>query len=298
MTEVQRKNAGAQAKAEADRAIRRTTGHEWDGITEFNTPTPTWWLYVFYATILFSVVYWVLYPAWPFVNSYTRGILGYNSHALLERQMADLATARKAWTDRIAKAPLDQIARDGELLQYAEQGGAALFAQNCASCHGANGQGARGFPNLADDSWLWGGTLDAIHVTLEHGIRSGDPNARDSQMPRFGADQILKADQIDDVAEFVLGLSGQQADPAAAARGKVVFADNCAACHGDQGQGMVELGAPALNDAIWLYGGTKADIVAQVANPHQGVMPAWSQRLDDVSLKLLAVYVHSLGGGQ
>ena len=282
---------------------QETTGHEWDGLKELNTPLPKWWLYVMYASIAFAVVWWVLYPSWPWVNSYFPGILGYHQRLALDERMAEVATARGAITKRLADASLAQIAGDQELSAIAFAGGQAAFNDNCAPCHGLGGAGQGNYPSLADDSWLWGGTLDQIQQTIRFGIRSGHPDARFNEMPAFGADQLLDRGQIDDVATYVLSLSGhapaQSQDEAAAIKsGAVLFADQCAACHGENGKGSEDLGAPDLTDDIWLYGGTKADVVRQIYRPRQGVMPAWEGRLDPVTIKSLAIYVHSLGGGQ
>lgn len=276
-----------------------TTGHEWDGIQELNNPLPKWWLYVFYVTVAFSVVYWVLYPAIPLGKTYTAGILGYSQR---ETVVSDLAKARDAqgvFRSKIEKSSFDQILADQDLLAFATAGGRSAFADNCAACHAAGGAGAKGYPTLADDDWLWGGKADDIHTTLLHGIRStNDENTRISEMPKFGADQLLTRPQIDDTAEYVLSLSGRETDKAAAGRGAAVFAENCASCHGEKGEGMREVGAPRLNDNIWLYGGDKKTVVETITYARAGVMPAWSSRLDPVTIKQLAVYVHSLGGGE
>jgi cytochrome c oxidase cbb3-type subunit 3 len=277
---------------------RETTGHEWDGIKELNTPLPKWWVYVFIATVVWSFGYWVVYPAWPGIAGYTRGLIGYSSRAEFDDTMSVAADARRVWTDRIAASSVEEIAADPELLAYSVAGGRTLFAENCAPCHGAGGQGAPGYPNLADDSWMWGGDLGAIEQTVRYGVRSGHEQARVSEMPRFGTDGLLDRSQISDVADYVLSLSGTAADAAAVQRGATVYAENCASCHGEAGAGNRELGAPALNDAIWLYGADKAGVVQQITAPRHGVMPTWSGRLDDVSIKLLSVYVHSLGGGE
>lgn len=276
-----------------------TTGHEWDGIKELDTPMPRWWVLVFYATILFSIGYTIAYPAWPSLSGYTKGILGYNSRAEYAKEARAAAAAQKQYVDRIAASTTEEIQGDPQLLEFAMAGGKAVFAENCAQCHGAGGQGQRNYPILADDNWLWGGRLTDIETTIRHGIRSpNDADTRQSDMPRFGADGLLKPDQIADVADYVLSLSGSPADSDAAKRGASVFAQNCVACHGDKGQGNPEVGAPMLSDQIWQFGGTKADIVAQVTKPHQAVMPAWQGRLSDVQIKMLTTYVHNLGGGQ
>lgn len=276
-----------------------TTGHEWDGIKELDTPMPRWWVLVFYATIIFAIGYTIAYPAWPSLSGYTKGLLHYNSHAEYFKEAKVAAAAQKQYVDRIAASTTEQIQGDPQLLEFAMAGGKAVFAENCAQCHGAGGQGQRNYPVLADDNWLWGGKLADIEKTVRHGIRSpNDADTRQSDMPRFGADALLKPDQISDVADYVLSLSGRQHDADAAKRGEAVFAQNCVACHGDKGQGNPEVGAPTLNDQIWQFGGTKADIVAQVTKPHQGVMPAWQGRLSDVQIKMVTTYVHNLGGGQ
>jgi cytochrome c oxidase cbb3-type subunit 3 len=273
-----------------------TTGHEWDGIKELDTPLPKWWVYVFYATIVWSLVYYVLYPAIPGITGFTHGVLGWSQRAQIVEELAKARSAQASYIDRIAASTPAQIQADPELLNFSLSGGRAAFADNCAPCHAPGGAGRPGFPTLADDAWLWGGTLDDIQTTILYGIRSGNEQARESEMPAFGG--VLEPGQISDVAEYVLSLSGHKVDAEAAARGKSVFADNCAACHGDDGGGNQDVGAPALNDHVWLYGGTKADIMAQVTKPKLGVMPAWKGRLDGPTIKMLTVYVHSLGGGQ
>jgi cytochrome c oxidase cbb3-type subunit 3 len=210
-----------------------------------------------------------------------------------------IAEAHQAqYLERIAAASLDEIAQEPELSSFALAGGAAAFADNCAPCHGLGGAGQGFYPSLADDDWIWGGTLDDIHTTLLYGIRSGHDDTRFNEMPAFGAMEILSRAEIDDVVEHVLSLSGRSENPDAAARGAELYVEQCAACHGDQGEGVPELGGPALGDAIWLYGDSKGEIVAQVSSPRHGVMPAWVGRLDPDTIKIVTVYVHSLGGGQ
>lgn len=287
-------------KIEKDTATGfETTGHEWDGIKELNSPLPKWWLYVFYACIVFSVVYWVLFPAIPGIAGYTEGVLGYNQRVELDEAMAEARAAQAAQLDRIAAAPVEEIAADPQLLAFASAGGRSVFGENCAPCHGLGGAGRPGgFPVLADDDWLWGGTLADIHATIANGVRQEHAESRAGEMPAFGADAILEAAQINDVAEFVLSLSAASTDPEAAARGAVVFEENCAACHGPDGEGGRDFGAPRLNDAIWLYQGDKATIAHQVTRPSHGRMPAWSERLSPEAIKMLAIYVHGLGGGE
>ncbi len=275
-----------------------TTGHEWDGIEELNKPLPKWWLYVFYATIIWGIGYWILYPAWPLVSSYTKGYLGYSQREKVAEDLAQAQASKSAYRQRIAESDLAAIQEDPELLNFALAGGAAAFGDNCAPCHGRGAQGAFGYPNLRDDSWLWGGSLDAIHQTITHGIRADDPETHNTQMPAFGKLGMLKPDQINDVAEYVLSLSGNADDEEAAGRGATIFAANCAVCHGPEGKGNQAMGAPDLADELWLYSGDKAAVIETITNSRGGVMPAWTGRLDPATIKELAIYVHSLGGGQ
>ena len=275
-----------------------TTGHEWDGIKELNRPLPRWWVWVFYACVLYAVGYWVVYPAWPMLHGYTPGIWGYSQRQTVNSDVASARVAQGKFYDAVSKSDLATIQASPELLSFANSGGRILFANNCAPCHGRGAQGGVGYPNLSDDDWLWGGKLEDISTTITHGIRAGDSATRQSQMPRFGLDKLLEPAQIDALAEYVLSLSGGSTDAAAAGRGKQLFADNCVACHGDDGKGKHEVGAPNLTDRIWLYGGAKQDVVHSIETGRGGVMPNWGARLDPVSIKMLAIYVHSLGGGQ
>ena len=276
-----------------------TTGHEWDGIKELNNPLPKWWLYTFYGTVIWAIGYTIAYPAWPMLSSATPGLLGYSSRAAVEEQIQTARAAQKESLDKIAAANVDDILKDENLLSFAQAGGAAAFKVNCVQCHGAGAAGGNGYPNLNDDDWLWGGTPDAIYTTLKHGIRyTDDPETRDSQMPAFGIDGILTPEQIDQVANYVVSLSGEQADAGKAEAGKQVYADNCASCHGDDGKGNRDFGAPNLTDKLWLYGGSIEQVKAQINKPRMGVMPGWTKRLDDAEIKELAIYVHSLGGGE
>ena len=272
-----------------------TTGHEWDGIREPNNPLPKWWLYLFYATIIWSIGYFIVYPAWPTLSTYSKGVIGYSSRAELDRHMEEVKASRSAWLERFEAASVDDIVGDTELLQYAMAGGRTIFADNCAPCHGAGGGGAKEYPILADDDWIWGGTPEAIYTTLQFGIRSGHDDTRESEMLRFGEDEILEPAQIETVAEYVLSLSGQGT---ASEEGQEIFVEQCAACHGEDGTGVADFGGPNLTDDIWLYGGGKEAVVSQINAPRHGVMPAWIDRLDDVSIKQVSVYVHALGGGE
>ncbi|MCS6878406.1 MAG: cytochrome-c oxidase, cbb3-type subunit III [Geminicoccaceae bacterium] len=288
------------AKIEKDELSgMETTGHEWDGIKELNTPLPKWWVYLFYATILFSIAWWILYPAWPSLTGYTKGVLGSNQRLEVEERLAEGRARQQKWLEQIAAKSPAEIRADPELLRFATVGGQAAFATNCAPCHAAGGAGQGFFPALVDDEWIWGGTLEDIEYSIRHGIRNvDDPQARASVMPAFGADGILDRAQIRDVTQFVLQWSGRATDQAAVARGAALYAEHCASCHGENGEGMTALGAPRLSDAIWLYGGKVEQIEAQIWRPRHGVMPPWQGRLSDETIKMLTVYVHGLGGGQ
>ena len=276
-----------------------TTGHEWDGIVELNTPLPRWWLWVFYATIAFSVLWMVLYPMWPVPGGYTKGTLGYSSRTEVERQMAALHAQRDATLAGIENMPIEELGRDPKLLQAAIEGGRSAFQLHCVQCHGSGAAGSIGYPNLNDDDWLWGGDYAAIYETIQNGIRQpGNDDTRISMMPSFGRDDMLTATEISEVTEQVLALSGQQHDAALAAKGAPIFEEQCSACHGADGKGMQALGAPDLSDAIWLYGGDRAQIHASIDTAHAGVMPAWKGRLSDSVIRQLTAYVHSLGGGE
>jgi cytochrome c oxidase cbb3-type subunit III len=276
-----------------------TTGHTWDGIQELNTPLPRWWLWTFYLTIIWSVAYFLAYPAWPLVSSYTKGMLGWQSREAVVADLEALKAQRSGMTAKLAQTPLEEVKQNPELFAFARAQGKAAFGDNCAPCHGAGGAGAKGYPNLNDDDWLWGGTLPEIHQTLLYGIRSGNDQAHQGAMPAFGRDGILKREEISQVADYVRSLSGLPTDKGAnLAGGGKIFAENCAACHGEKGQGIKDMGAPSLADKIWLYGPDKAVIVEGLVNGRGGVMPAWTGRLDDTTIKALTLYVHSLGGDQ
>ena len=274
-----------------------TTGHEWDGIKELNTPMPRWWVITFYITIIWAIGYMIAYPAIPLLKTATPGLLGYSSRAEVAGEMAAAEAEQSQFVDRIAAMPVEEISSHSDLLQFAVAGGSAAYKVNCVQCHGSGAQGAPGYPNLNDDSWLWGGDINAIYETIAHGVRfEGDDDTRFSEMPAFA--DILEPNEIREVAAYVVSLTGEPADPAMVEPGSVVYAENCADCHGEDAKGDVEFGAPNLADAIWFYGETEPEIVAQIANPKHGVMPAWAERLGDPVIKQLAVFVHSLGGGQ
>ncbi|MBP2277466.1 MULTISPECIES: cytochrome-c oxidase, cbb3-type subunit III [Sphingomonas] len=274
-------------------------GHEWDGIEELDTPMPRWWLYTFYACIAFAAVMVVLYPAIPMLHSASTGVLGWSSHGDLAKEMAADHARRAPVMHALEQTPIEQIPSDPKLLRAAQEGGHSAFKVYCTQCHGAGAAGAKGYPNLNDDDWLWGGDLKTIQQTLLHGVRQpGDDETRMSQMPAFGRDGILKPAEVQDVVSYVRFLSKQEGVTASSRRGAAVFTANCAVCHGDAGKGNRAVGAPNLTDGIWLYGGDRDTITETVTNARYGIMPAWGARLDPVTVKMLAIYVHSLGGGE
>ncbi len=276
-----------------------TTGHDWDGIKELDTPAPRWWLWTFYATIIFSIGYVIYFPAIPLITTATKGVSGITTRGELAKVMAGVDASRDAQLKRIKSMPIEQVIADQELYRFAVAGGKSLFKINCTPCHGSGAQGGPGYPNLNDDDWLWGGDPKSIYISIAHGIRdTADENARTSQMPAFGDDQILEPAQIATVTEFVLKLSGVAHNESMAQKGAPVFADNCASCHGPKGKGMHELGAPNLADALSLYGTSRALVNRQITKPRHGVMPPWLKRLGDANVKQLASYVYSLGGGE
>ena len=276
-----------------------STGHEWDGIREYDNPLPRWWLWTFYATVVWSLAYVIAYPAFPLVDRVTQGVLGYSVRNDVAAEIQRFNAANAPVQAKLVDTPLTDIGADPELVNYTQNAGGAVFRTWCAQCHGSGAAGAPGYANLLDNDWLWGGTIDDIHTTIRHGIRDPlDGDTRYSEMPRFGTDGLLDRGQIGQVTQYVLALSGQSHDAAAAAEGATVYADNCAACHADDGSGDREQGAPDLTDAIWLYGGDAATISRIIASGPFGVMPAWQGRLSDADIRAVASYVHSLGGGE
>ena len=274
-----------------------TTGHEWDGIREYDNPLPRWWLWTFYATIVWAIGYTILYPAWPLINGATPGLLGYSSRAEVAADIQRYKEANAAVDGRLASVELAAIRDDPELMNYALNGGASVYRTWCAQCHGSGGAGARGYPNLLDNDWLWGGAVEDIYTTIRNGIReASNDDTRYSEMPRFG--DFMEPGEIAQLTQFVLALSGQPADAEQAAAGEVLFAENCAACHGTDGRGDRDQGAPNLADAIWLYGGDAETIAESITNARFGVMPAWAGRLSESQIRQVAVWVHQQGGGE
>jgi cytochrome c oxidase cbb3-type subunit 3 len=276
-----------------------TTGHEWDGIREYNNPLPRWWVWTFWITIIWSIAYWVYMPAWPGISSYTKGLRNHSERANVAVEVGKLEAARAESIKRLAAVDsLDDVENDPALLQYTLAAGGSLFGDNCATCHGSGGQGFPGYPNLNDDSWLWGGAFADIKTTIRYGVRSGHEKTHFSIMQAYGRDGLLPAETISDLTSYVLSLSGGAADAAAVARAAPVFQQQCASCHGTEGKGDQAQGAPDLTDAIWLYGGDRKTVHETLMDGRQGVMPAWEGRLTDDEITALAVYVHDLGGGQ
>jgi len=274
-----------------------TTGHSWDGIRELNTPLPRWWLWSFYLTIVWAIGYWVVYPAWPMVTDATKGLFGYNSRAAIVEDIAALHAMRGPMMQQLASASTAEIAASPQLIDFARAQGRVAFADNCAPCHGAGGGGAKGYPNLNDDDWLWGGTLADIEKTIRYGVRSGNDNGHMGNMPPFTG--VLKPAEVSAVADYARSLSGLSTEPGVDLKlGQKVFADNCAVCHGEAGKGNREVGAPNLTDKIWLYGSDKATIVQGIQAGRGGVMPVWEGRLSEPVIKALAVYVYGFGGGE
>ena len=278
-----------------------TTGHVWDGIQEYDNPMPRWWLWVLYLTIIWGIGYTIAYPAWPLISGHTQGVIGSNQRADVEADIKRFDDANAGIKAKLVAADLASIPANDELKTFAVSAGASLFKNNCAQCHGSGAAGVqgKGYPNLLDNDWLWGGDMTAIHTTITHGIRNTtDEDARLSQMPAFGVDGLLETPQIDQVVQYVLQISGQDHDAGLATAGATVFAENCVACHGEDAKGLRDLGAPNLTDAIWLYGGDAATLTETVTKARYGVMPPWASKLSEDEIRAVATYVHSLGGGE
>ncbi|OGU34111.1 MAG: cytochrome-c oxidase, cbb3-type subunit III [Hydrogenophilales bacterium RIFOXYA1_FULL_63_33] len=295
----------------------QTTGHAWDGdLQEYNNPLPVWWVYTFYVTVVFALVYWTIYPSWPFGKGWIGGLSNityvnsdgetkthsWNTRALLLEDMNRAAIAQKPYFDKVAAMSYAQVAKDPDMNGFILSAGKALFSDNCAPCHQAGGQGVVGFfPNLTDDDWLYGGSFDKIHETITGG--------RHGYMPTFS--EVLSPEQIDQLANYVASLSGIGHDATKAAAGNVLFHSETAACyycHGADAKGRKEIGSANLTDNIWLWAnvpaassadGKVAAIRSVIASGlNKGVMPAWAGRLSPEQIKVLTVYVHELGGGQ
>ncbi|MCR8548123.1 cytochrome-c oxidase, cbb3-type subunit III [Salipiger sp. P9] len=280
-----------------------TTGHSWDGIQEYNKPLPKWWLMVFYACIIWGVGYSIAFPAWPGIKTATAGLLGWSTRGNVEQAIKDHEAELAPINERLASVELTAITSDPELNTYALNAGAAVFRTWCAQCHGSGAAGAKGYPNLLDDDWLWGGTIEDIHYTVTAGIRNEDTDVdyiRQSAMPAFGRDELLSDEEINQVVNFVMTLSGEEPQNASLVEaGAEVFDINCASCHGADGTGDRFQGAPNLTDAIWLYGGDFNTLHDTVFNARYGIMPPMGGAdLSEAEIRAVATYVHGLGGGE
>ena len=272
---------------------RPTMGHEFDGIEELNTPMPRWWLWTFYLTVIWGIGYTIAYPAWPMVSGATAGLLGYSTRAEVAADIADHVASNAALATELNAVDLTAFDPQSEPHRYAVARGASVFRAQCSQCHGSGAAGAVGYPNLLDNDWLWGGTLEEVAYSVRHGIRNEtDGDARYSQMPAFG--DMLEPSEIEALVTFVPNLADAEWESA----GAVLYADNCASCHGERGMGDRSIGAPNLVDAIWLYGGDSASLAQTITNARFGVMPAWGQRLTEGDVRAVSTYVHSLGGGE
>ncbi len=290
----------AEHKKEIDQVTGiETTGHEWDGLKELNNPLPKWWLYIFYGSIIWSIAYWILMPSWPLVNGYTKGLLNYSQRAVATEEFDVAAAERAKVGEKLMEASLEEIRDTPALLEFAMAQGKVAFGDNCAPCHGTGATGFEGYPNLQDDSWIWGGDLDTLATTISYGVRAEHDETRFAEMPAFGRDELLEKDEIIQVSNYVGSVAGLPVqDGVDLEAGKVIFEENCASCHMENAKGDMETGSPNLTAPTYLYGKSVENIIAQVNAPRHGVMPAWIDRLGETTVKSLAVYVHSLGGGQ
>lgn len=273
-----------------------TTGHEWDGIKELNNPMPRWWVYTFIVCCIWGFAYQFLYPSWPLINDYYEGYLGETLRDKVHVELDMVASERAVYAKKMATMTIADVRNDNSLYTFAMEGGRSAFGDNCAPCHGTGAQGFVGYPNLNDDEWIWGGSLEDIEFTINYGIRGVHEDTRFNDMPAYLRDELLSRDEINEVVTYVESLSDGtiQSSPG----GQEIFVDNCAMCHGEDGKGMRELGAPNLTDAITLYVTDRDSMVDIVSYSRGGVMPTWNGRLDDATIKSLAIYVHSLGGGE
>lgn len=278
---------------------RETTGHEWNGIKELDTPVPRGVLIFLIVTHVWAIAWWFFVPAWPIGTTYTKGLLGVNQHVTVEASIVEGQAERSPWTGRLGGEPYDTILSDEALMQTVRSAGSQLFGDNCAACHGRDARGRAGYPDLTDGDWLWGGGPEAIEQTIRIGINATHPESRIAQMPAFGRDQMLQREQIHDVAAYVFSFSNPDYSTEQTLErieaGREVFAMSCAACHGDNAQGLADIGAPNLTDSRWVYGGDMATIIASVHGGRQGHMPTWEERMTDAEIRTLSLFVHDLG---
>ena len=273
-----------------------TTGHEWDGIKELNNPMPRWWIYTFIVCCIWGFAYQFLYPSWPLIEENYKGYFTETQRDIVNAELAVVAQERDQYAQRMAGMDIASIQNDNSLFTYAREGGEAAFGDNCAPCHGTGAAGFIGYPDLNDDDWIWGGSLEDIQYTITHGVRGVDEDTRFNEMPAYLRDELLNRDEINEVVTYVQSLADSSIS--ASASGSEIFADNCAMCHGEDGKGIREFGAPNLTDAITLYVTDRDSMVDIVSYSRGGVMPTWGGRLDEATIKSLAIYVHNLGGGE
>ena len=276
-----------------------TTGHEWNGIKELDTPVPRGVLIFLIVTHLFAVIWWFVMPTWPLGTTYTKGLLGTDQRKIVEEKLVQAEAARAPWVNAIEKSSFDEILANPQLMQVVMKTGHQLFGDNCAACHGRDGRGGDNYPDLTDHDWIWGGGPERIAETLRVGVNSLHAESRAAQMPSFGRDKMLDQTQVGNVATYVYSLSNPLAStPQTIARieaGRQVFLTNCAACHGEDAKGNQDLGAPNLSDRFWIYGGDFEKIITTIHGGRQGHMPTWDERLSPAEIKILALYVYSLG---
>jgi cytochrome c oxidase cbb3-type subunit III len=271
-----------------------TTGHEWNGITELNTPVPRAVYFFLTVTVLFSIGYWVLMPAWPIGDTYTKGLLGIDQRNVLATSLKQAEMDQEVWSKKIASESYATIQADPALMTVVRETGHTLFGSDCAACHGRDAKGQPGYPDLTTSSWLWGGKPEDIFTTIKVGINSANKDSRTSQMPAFGRDQMLPRADVFKVASYVYSLSNpgsKEVDPKNVEAGQKLFAANCVACHGDDAKGNPELGAPNLTDKFWTYGGDLETIDTTIWGGRQGHMPTWEGRLSELDRKILTLYL-------
>ncbi len=298
MAQYHQKNSQKSQDSANEFDNQKTTGHSWDEISEYDIPAPRWWLIVWVLCIIWAVIYWVFYPTWPTFSGNSKGKLNWSKFSQLQEQQKNKINLQEKYNQQINQLSFEEIKQNPELYNFALNGGKVAFKENCAACHGVGANGAKGYPNLNDDDWLWGGKIDDIYTTLLYGIRSNHEQARQNQMPSFGRDKILTRDQIKQVANFVLSLSKNNSESSVFEEGRKIFQANCVSCHGANGEGNKLMGAPRLNDQIWLYGNDQKDLFTTIYYARAGVMPYWQDRLENATIKQLTLYVHSLGGGE
>lgn len=278
----------------------KTTGHEWNGIKELDTPVPRGILLFVIVTHVFAVIWWVLMPAFPLGWTYTQGVLGIDQFDSADQAIVETQMSRETWANAIMELPPEEVLADPVLMERVVDTGHQLFGDNCAACHGREAEGGIGYPDLTDNDWIWGdGSVTAIADTLRVGINARHVDTRFAQMPAFGAQQMLSRPDVINVARYVYSLSNPDYSSAdtleSLQAGRETFATNCAGCHGEDATGFPQAGAPNLSDSAWIYGGELADVIASVHGGRVGHMPTWEERLTLTEIQALALYVYTLG---